>query len=275
MAAEVPRQIANAHTIFNVANTLLFIGFTTGFARLVERLVPDKAPEEKVIVKPKFLDAAVLEVPSVALERVRFELGHMGEIIVGMMTAVQEAWVARNRAALDTVLKMDDKVDILHEAILQYLGEIRRETLTDRQSHEFQALMSATVNLEGLADVIESELVGLGKRVIDEDISTDETGRTLFRELADRIRQAVQQVVRSIRDSDEQAAADVIAVKDDIRRLADQALARQSQRIGVAETRNIELIRVEFEVLDNLRRIYTLAKRIAKDFVPEEVAEKA
>jgi phosphate:Na+ symporter len=85
----------------------------------------------------------------------------------------------------------------------------------------------------------------------------------------------VRQVVRSICESDEQAAADVIAVKDDIRRLADDALARQSQRIGTAETRNIELIRFEFEVLDNLRRIYTLAKRIAKDFVPEEVAEKA
>jgi phosphate:Na+ symporter len=275
MAAEVPRQIANAHTIFNVANTLLFIGFTTGFARLVERLVPEKAPEEKIIVKPKYLDAAVIEVPSVALERVRFELGHMGEIITGMMSAVQQAWVERDRVALEAVLKMDDKVDILHEAILEYLGEIRREMLTDRQSHEFQALMGATVNLEGLADVIESELVGLGKRVIERDLRADETTRILFMELADKVTRAVQQVVSSIRDSDEQAAAGVIALKDDIRRLADEALARQSQRIGVAETRNIELIRLEFEILDNLRRIYTLAKRIAKDFVPEEVAEKA
>ena len=173
------------------------------------------------------------------------------------------------------MLKMDDKVDILHEAILEYLGDIRRETLTDRQSHEFQALMGATVNLEGLADVIESELVGLGKRVIERDLRVDETTRILFTELADKVTQAVERVIRSIRDSDEQAAADVIAVKDDIRRLADEALARQSQRIGAAETRNIELIRLEFEVLDNLRRIYTLAKRIAKDFVPEEVAEKA
>ncbi len=41
MAVEVPRQIANAHTVFNVANTLLFLGFTTYFARLVERLVPE------------------------------------------------------------------------------------------------------------------------------------------------------------------------------------------------------------------------------------------
>ncbi len=275
MAAEVPRQIANAHTIFNVANTLLFIGFTTGFARLVEWLLPEKAPEEKVIVTPKYLDAAVIEVPSVALERVRLELGHMGEIITDMISSMQQAWLERDRATLDAVLKMDDKVDVLHEAILEYLSEIRRETLTDRQSREFQALMAATVNLEGLADVIESELVGLGKEFIDKDLHTDETSGILFRELADKVIKAVQQVVTSIRDSDEQAAAAVLAVKDDIRRLSDEALARQSLRIGVTETRNIELIRMEFEILDKLRRIYTLAKRIAKDFVPEEVAEKA
>jgi hypothetical protein len=32
---------------------------------------------------------------------------------------------------------------------------------------------------------------------------------------------------------------------------------------------------MELELLDNLRRIYTLAKRVARDFVPEEVASKA
>ncbi|MGD2073778.1 MAG: Na/Pi cotransporter family protein [Gammaproteobacteria bacterium] len=272
MAAEVPRQIANAHTIFNVANTLLFIGFTTSFARLVERLVKEKPVDEKIIIAPRFLDADVVEVPSVALERARSELGHMGEIITGMMTGVQQAWIERDPAALGRVLKMDDKVDVLHEAILEYLGEIRRETLTDRQSREFQALMAATVNLEGLADVIESELVALGMKVIDRGLVTDDTTRILFRELADRVTQAVQRLVTSIRENDEQAAADVIALKDEIRRLAEQALARQSERIGAAGTGNLELIRLELELLDNLRRIYTLAKRIAKDFVPEELA---
>jgi phosphate:Na+ symporter len=275
MAAEVPRQIANAHTIFNIANTLLFLGFTTVFARLVEKLIPEKPLEEKIIVVPKYLDNAVIGVPSIALERVRSELGHMGEIISEMMSSTQKAWQERDRANLDAVLKMDDKVDILHEAILEYLGEIRRETLTDRQSREFQALMGATVNLEGLADVIESDLVRLGKQVIDRDLRPDETTRILFVELAGKVTHAVEQVIRSIRENDEQAAAEVIAVKDDVRRLAEEALASQSQRIGVAEPRNIELIRLEFEILDNLRRIYTLAKRIAKDFVPEEVAEKA
>ena len=55
-AAEVPRQIANANTFFNVINTLLFIGFTTWFARLAEWLVRDRPPEEGVIARPEFLD---------------------------------------------------------------------------------------------------------------------------------------------------------------------------------------------------------------------------
>jgi phosphate:Na+ symporter len=82
-------------------------------------------------------------------------------------------------------------------------------------------------------------------------------------------------VVRAVRDNDQQAAEDVIAVKDDVQRLADQALALQSQRIGASDLHNLEVVRLEFEILDNLRRIYTLAKRIARDFVPEQVAEKA
>ena len=40
-SAETPRQIANAHTIFNVANTLIFIWFTGWFAKLIMRILPD------------------------------------------------------------------------------------------------------------------------------------------------------------------------------------------------------------------------------------------
>ena len=53
LAAETPRQIANAHTFFNVANTLIFIWFTGVIARFVERLIPDRPLEDEgVIVRP-------------------------------------------------------------------------------------------------------------------------------------------------------------------------------------------------------------------------------
>jgi phosphate:Na+ symporter len=276
MAAEVPRQIANAHTVFNVANTLLFIGFTTGFARLVEKLVPEKpVAAEKLIIQPKFLDEALLEVPSMALERVRYELGHMGEIVTEMLNTARTAYTNRDWKGFDNVHKMDDKVDILNAAILEYLSGIHQTVLTEQQSREFRALMSATVNLESLADVIETELVSIGREFLDQDIQASETTRSLLHNLADGINAALAGAIRAIRENDETAAAEVIALKDDIRHMADEALAHQSKRIAVKGAGHLELVRLEMELLDNLRRIYTLAKRIAKEFVPEEVAASA
>ncbi len=276
MAAEVPRQIANAHTVFNVANTVLFLGFTTVFARLVERLIPDKpAMEEKIIVRPKFLDSEMLDVPSMALERVRFELGHMGEIIIDMLTSLDEGFQQRDKRKLHEVARMDDKVDVLNEAILEYLGEIRQRTLTDRQSTEFQSLMSATINLESLADIIETDLSALGNKYVNSDLQSSETTGLLLRELGEKVALAVRSLVRAIRENDENAAAEVLALKDEIRRLSDLALQRQSERIGTREPRHLERVQLEMEALEHLRRIYTLAKRVAKDFVPAEIASSA
>ena len=53
LAAEAPRQIANAHTVFNVVNTILFLPFAGYIAKLVEKLVPIKELtfEEKAVAK--------------------------------------------------------------------------------------------------------------------------------------------------------------------------------------------------------------------------------
>ena len=273
LAAEVPRQIANAHTVFNVANTLVFLGFTTTFARLAERLVPEKpAKAEKIIVQAKFLDHEMLEIPAMALERVRFEIGHMGEIITEMMTGLNEGFLQRDKLKLDQVTLMDDKVDILNQAILEYLSEIRQQPLTDRQSDDFQALMSATVNLESLADVIETDLAALGRDYLNSDMRLSETSQQLMRELAGKVVLAVAEVIRAISQNDETAAAEVIALKDDIKRLSDAALQHQAERIAVKAPQHLATLQLEMELLEHLRRIYTLAKRVARDFVPEEIA---
>ena len=135
--------------------------------------------------------------------------------------------------------------------------------------------MSATVNLESLADIINDELVGVGKGFIDLGVEPSEATRLLLTDLADKVAHAVDQVIQSVRNEDETAAEEVINVKDEIRRIADEFLLRQSERIGIQDSGHLNLVRLEMEFLDKLRGIYTLAKRIAKDFVPNEVASKA
>jgi phosphate:Na+ symporter len=104
LAAETPRQIANAHTFFNIANTLIFIWFTTQIARLVEWLVPDKPLEEEaIIVRTKFLQAELLSTPSLALDQVRMEVMHMGETVNAMLQGIMPAIIKGDRQALEEI----------------------------------------------------------------------------------------------------------------------------------------------------------------------------
>lgn len=75
LAAETPRQVADAHTIFSVASTQAFIWFTGPIARLAQWIAPEKkTPAKPDTFSPRYLDEAALEVPALATQRVRREL---------------------------------------------------------------------------------------------------------------------------------------------------------------------------------------------------------
>jgi phosphate:Na+ symporter len=117
--------------------------------------------------------------------------------------------------------------------------------------------------------------VGIGRVFLDLKLRASETTRLLLSEFADQVITAVNGVIKAIGENDETAAAGVMAQKEDIRRLAEQALRHQSERIAVSEPQHLKLVQLEMELLEHLRRIYTIAKRVARDFVPKEVASNA
>ncbi len=273
-AAEVPRQIANANTFFNAANTVLFIGFTGLFARMVERLVPERAPEAGVIIEPEFLDESAFAAPTVALQHVRLELGRMGAIALGMLRDVAPALGKRDLKLFEDIARRDDEVDILEGEILKYLGRLREEALTEEESLEFQALVAATDNLESLADVIETDIFSLAQKLADVTSTPGEETRGLLSELHATVASAVELAVQAIRDNDQQAAESVLTMKDRVREQSARLLERKAMRLTAEDSDYLNLIRLEMSFVDHMRHIYTLAKRIAKVVVPPVLAQR-
>ncbi len=273
-ASEVPRQIANANTLFNVINTLLFIGFTGWFAKLAERLVPERAPRAGVIVEPEFLDDAALKAPSVALQQVRLELGRVGAITLVMLNDIGPALKNGDIGRLEDILRHEDEVDILEAEILKYLGKIRKGLLTEQESLEFQGLMMATDNLENLADVIETDLVSLARKAVELKSSPGDKTRKMLAEFYTSVVNAVELAVRAIRDNDQQAAESVLMMKNSVREQSEQLLGRKAERLTADDPDYLELVRLEMSFVDQMRRIYTLAKRIAKVALPPVIAQR-
>jgi phosphate:Na+ symporter len=272
MAAEVPRQIANANTLFNVVNTLIFIGFTGIFARLAQRMVPAKPEKAGVIIEPKFLDNTVLKAPSLALERVRLELGRAAEITEQMLKDWPSAIRNRDPKKLDEIARRDDQVDTLEAAILEYLSRIRQHLLTEQESNDHQALMTMTITLERIADVIETDLTDLAKQYFKLEHKVSETTRQMLRGIYDTVFKAVSQTVQTIRDNDPAAAEAVMRMNNEIKRLSYEMLARRSQRLGREESKYIAAARIDMSLIDKLNRIYSLTKRIAREVLPKELA---
>jgi phosphate:Na+ symporter len=273
-ASDVPRQIANANTLFNVINTLLFIGFTGWFARLAEYLVPERAPSAGVIVEPEFLDEAALAAPSVALQEVRLELGRVGAITLGMLKDIGPALEDLDMERFEDIARRDDEVDILEAEILKYLGKIRSGLLTEQESFELQGLMMATDNLESLADVIETDIVSLARKAVDVKSESGEETRNMLLGLYTTVLESVELAVQAVRDNDQRAAESVLMRKDTLRDQSEQLLTRKATRLTAEDPDYLNLVRLEMAFVEQMRRIYTLAKRIAKVALPPVLAQR-
>jgi phosphate:Na+ symporter len=88
------------------------------------------------------------------------------------------------------------------------------------------------------------------------------------------VAEAFDKLVGAIKNNDESAAAEVISSKEQIQHIVDDILKNQASRISLQTSKHLLLVRLELELVDQLRRIYTLTKRIAKEFIPDELAVK-
>jgi phosphate:Na+ symporter len=273
LAAETPRQIANAHSTFNVANTFIFIGFAGQFARLVEWLIPDRPLAEQLIIRAKYLDSELLDTPSLALERARMEIGHVGSRVIEMLERIMPAILTGDRMALRAVTKIDDDVDILHGHIVTYLGRISQKTLTEEQTHELVHLMDAVNNLENIGDIVETDLAYLGNQRIEQGVSISVETQAVLKKIHNVVMAAVSLAIDAVAENDPHAAQEIIAMKTDIARLTDSAAMHETRRLVAEEPNRLAAYTVEMDVIEKLKRIYYHAKRMAKDVTPDEETE--
>jgi phosphate:Na+ symporter len=269
-AADTPRQIANAHTIFNVINTLLFLPFAPQFARLMERLIPDRPLVEEVEVRAKYLSPDLVRTPTLALDRARLEILHMGNRARDMLTVSLPAVLRGSREDLDDVEALDDPVDALHGQIIEYLGTISQTSLTERDTEELLRLMEATNDIENIGDIIETNLVQLGRERIDREVTISPATESVINEYHEAVVLALDAALQAVAQRSLEAGRQVIDMKRRINELGDAAAVHQARRLVAEEPNRLATYKVENDIIANLKRIYYFTKRLARVVVTAE-----
>jgi phosphate:Na+ symporter len=264
MAAEVPREIANAHTVFNVANTLIFLPFVGLLGRLVGFLVPDLPPSEEDPSRTRYLDAELLQTPSLAVDRARLEILNMGERVRTMLARILPAIFEGEREDLLAVRAMDEAVDVLHGRIIVYLGQLSRGGLGEEESKELVSLMEAANDLENIGDVIETNLVTQGMQRLEEGIRISDATQEVLTGFHKTIKKALELALQAVGQRNAEAAQAVVSMKEAVNALADSATLHEAQRLVADEPRRLEAYSLETDILKNQKRVYYFAKRMAR-----------
>ena len=264
MAAEVPRQIANAHTVFNVANTLLFLPLVGVLARLAVFLVPDLPPSEEDPSRARYLDPELLQTPSLAVDRARLEILNMGERVRTMLHRILPAVFEGEKEALLAIRAMDEAVDVLHGRIIVYLGQLSRAGLREEESKKLVTLMEAANDLENIGDVIETNLVTQGMQRLEEGIRISDATRDVLASFHKTIQKALELALQAVGQQNAEAARAVVAMKEAVNALADSAALHEAQRLVADEPRRLEAYAIEVDILKNQKRVYYFAKRMAR-----------
>lgn len=263
----VERQIANAHTFFNVINAFVAIWFVPQLARLVTYLVPDRGGEG-IVVPAKYLDHGLFATPELALAHTRLEIDRMARRTQKMLADVLPAVVSGTRWELLAIQELDDEVDALHEQIIDFLGEISTQKISRSNTTELINLMDAANNLEAAADIIETNLVGLGLTRVEQGLVVSAMTREVLESLHAAVAEGLGCAMKAVTERDVDAAHRVEHLKNEIASLERSAAVHQARRLVADAPDRVATYRFEIDVIANLKRIHYLSKRTARAATP-------
>ncbi|MFN3569951.1 MAG: Na/Pi cotransporter family protein [Polaromonas sp.] len=184
---ETATMVVLFHLMFNVAVGVVFIGWTQVVARWVEKFLPRPVRGATAGGRPHHLDPSALATPSLAISCAAREALHQADIVESMLIGVLEVLRRNDLQLAENLRKMDDTVDELYSAIKYYLTKISREALGEEESRRWTDIISFTINMEQIGDIIERVLIDIEDKKIRPGRNFSEAGMAEICELHQRL----------------------------------------------------------------------------------------
>jgi Na/Pi-cotransporter len=228
----VPRHIANAHTVFNVITTVLLIPFIASMAKLCEWMIPVK----KEAVKFTSLEPHLLDTPSIALEQVIRSLrGMVAESCSMVKTATEYFLKAEvNNEKFARLDKRENEIDRQQAEITDYLVKITRRELSEPQSEIVPLLMHCTNDAERIADHTEN-ITQLTRRLHDAEGGISPSGKQELTQLFGKLETLAKCVTEGLSEHDAISVKQALKLEQEINQLANGLESNHIERLRRGE----------------------------------------
>ncbi len=251
------------HLAFNVVVGIVCIGLTGTVARTVQRLLPTEKAPAAAGTRPQHLDPSALATPSLAISCAAREALHQADVVESMLLGLQKVIQTDDLQLAEDLRKLDDEVDGLYSAIKYYMTKISREALDEREGRRWADIISFTINMEQIGDIIERVLIDIEDKKIKKGRQFSEAGmeeiNELHARLIDNLRLAMSVFLNgSVRD-----AQKLLEEKARFRDLEHAYSATHLARLSDNTVPSIETSSLHIDLISELKRINSLLCSVA------------
>ena len=145
----IARQIANAHTIFNITMTLIWLPLIWLLVKIVVKILPYKEKNSKQKEVPVFLDPRLISQPAAAMEMVAREILRCSGMVEQMIHRLNHAIERQDLRRVDSILRQAVVVRKLYDNIVSYLSSLFSSgSMTEEQATQTAGMMYILSDIE-------------------------------------------------------------------------------------------------------------------------------
>jgi phosphate:Na+ symporter len=254
MVDEPATLVVLYHLVFNLVVGFIFIGLTQVIARWVEKALP-KPDKSTVAGRQRHLDATALATPSLAISCAVRESMHQADIVETMLLGVLTVIHNNDRKLAQDLQKMDDTVDELYSDIKYYLTKISREALSEKEGRRWTDIISFTINMEQIGDIIERVLIDVEDKKINAGREFSPAGMAEISELHSRLVANLRLGMSVFLNGTVRDAQKLLEEKTRFRDLEREYAASHLNRLSDNTLPSIETSSLHIDLISDLKRI--------------------
>jgi phosphate:Na+ symporter len=253
-AVDPARQVANAHTFFNIGVGLAFLPFASLAARAIEAFVPDDQRGDNPF-RTRYLDDRALDQPALALGQATREALRMADVVQSMLRDVVPVVRFANLELIEEVERRDDQVDFLEREIKLFLTRLERDAMGSDYSKREIALISFIGNLENIGDIIDKNLMELARKKLYLGRHFSDAGWTELLEYHGMVAKNLESAIAAVAANDRALAQEVLDQRPVMRQRERELRESHLGRLRAGLTESLDTSEIHLDILTNLKRI--------------------
>lgn len=260
----LPREIANAHTLFNVINLVIFLPLIPLLVKTAYWWVPMAEKEQQQhAIRPRFLDDHLLKTPALAFEALFQELDAFREQLGRFLHRLHGQIEHPSIDQLTKLAFIHRQFVSYQEALALYLGKINQTTLSEQEKAQFLNLTRMLSLLENILDSIEADYMQVLRKMIEADLEPSQKVKDWLKALADTVEKSLDSAMCAVIKQNETLAMEVFALKKKVDYLMETVIAYQAEHLQATEKR-VMIFRLEIQLINYFKRLHTPSKRLAR-----------